>query len=85
MLKSVYSEEVCVAKLKCHLYQCSLEIPIVVSGYLGRSSILTNSTIAGLSSENVINGVMGDTTPSTSEYGSSMKVSAHLIISLSYL
>lgn len=33
-----------------------------------------SSPIVGRSSENVINGIMGDTAPSTSEYGSSMKV-----------
>ncbi|XP_059431906.1 phosphoinositide phosphatase SAC3 [Corylus avellana] len=38
-----------------------------------RSSILTYSPVAGLSSENVVNGVMGETTPSSSEYASSMK------------
>ncbi|KAJ7957243.1 Phosphoinositide phosphatase family protein [Quillaja saponaria] len=38
-----------------------------------RSSLLANSPVAGLSLENVVNGVMGETTPSTSEYGSSMK------------
>ncbi|KAK4565016.1 hypothetical protein RGQ29_006889 [Quercus rubra] len=37
------------------------------------TSVLTNSSLAGLSSENVVNGVMGETTPSTSEYGYSMK------------
>ncbi|MBA0568161.1 hypothetical protein Golob_005672, partial [Gossypium lobatum] len=37
-----------------------------------RSSLLTSSP--GLSSENVVNGILGETTPSTSEYGSSMKV-----------
>ncbi|GMH18112.1 hypothetical protein Nepgr_019953 [Nepenthes gracilis] len=37
-------------------------------------SMLTNSPITGLSSENVMNGVMGETTPSTSGYGSGMKV-----------
>ncbi|OMO67110.1 hypothetical protein CCACVL1_20784 [Corchorus capsularis] len=31
------------------------------------------SLAAGLSSENVVNGILGETTPSTSEYGSSMK------------
>ncbi|XP_015888970.1 phosphoinositide phosphatase SAC3 isoform X2 [Ziziphus jujuba] len=36
-----------------------------------RSSLLTNSPTEGLSSENVINGIMGESTPSTSEYGSS--------------
>jgi len=38
-----------------------------------RSSILTNSSVAWLSSENVVNGVIGETTPSSSEYASSMK------------
>lgn len=38
-----------------------------------RSSILTNSPIEGQSSENVVNGIMGDSTPSTSEYGSGLK------------
>ncbi|XVE70768.1 hypothetical protein DITRI_Ditri10aG0097600 [Diplodiscus trichospermus] len=38
-----------------------------------RSSVLTSSPVAGLSSENVVNGILGETTPSTSEYGSSMK------------
>lgn len=38
-----------------------------------RSSLLTSSPIAGLSMENV-NGIMGEATPSTSEYGSGMKV-----------
>ena len=43
--------------------------------YTGCRSSITNSPIAGLSSENVGNGVMGgDTTPSTSELGSSLKV-----------
>uniref|UniRef100_A0A6M2F457 SAC domain-containing protein n=1 Tax=Populus davidiana TaxID=266767 RepID=A0A6M2F457_9ROSI len=36
-----------------------------------RSSLLTNSPICGLSSEDVANGIMGETTPSTSEYGGS--------------
>ncbi|XP_039014669.1 phosphoinositide phosphatase SAC3-like isoform X1 [Hibiscus syriacus] len=36
-----------------------------------RSSLLQSSP--GHSSENVVNGVLGETTPSTSEYGSSMK------------
>ena len=39
-----------------------------------RSSVLTSSPVAGLSSENVVNGIFVETTPSTSEYGSSMKV-----------
>ncbi|KAJ9168099.1 hypothetical protein P3X46_019666 [Hevea brasiliensis] len=38
-----------------------------------RSSVLTISPIAGMSSENVVNGIMSEMTPSTSEYGSSMK------------
>ncbi|XWS70129.1 hypothetical protein CRYUN_Cryun03dG0022700 [Craigia yunnanensis] len=38
-----------------------------------RSSVLTSSPVAGLSSENVVNGIFVETTPSTSEYGSSMK------------
>ncbi|XVE97833.1 hypothetical protein REPUB_Repub03eG0052700 [Reevesia pubescens] len=38
-----------------------------------RSSVLTSSLVAGLSSENVVNGILGEATPSTSEYGSSMK------------
>ncbi|XP_031267421.1 phosphoinositide phosphatase SAC3-like isoform X1 [Pistacia vera] len=38
-----------------------------------RSSVLTSSPIGGLSLENVVNGVIGDATPSTSECGSSMK------------
>ncbi|KAF2304218.1 hypothetical protein GH714_028610 [Hevea brasiliensis] len=37
------------------------------------SSVLTISPIAGMSSENVVNGIMSEMTPSTSEYGSSMK------------
>ncbi|XVF48829.1 hypothetical protein PTKIN_Ptkin03bG0219800 [Pterospermum kingtungense] len=37
-----------------------------------RSSLLT-SPVGGLSSENVVNGVLGETTPSASEYGSTMK------------
>ncbi|XP_061996668.1 phosphoinositide phosphatase SAC3 isoform X1 [Rosa rugosa] len=38
-----------------------------------RSSILTNSPLEGLSSENVVNGIIGDSTPSTSVYGSILK------------
>ncbi|MBA0756909.1 hypothetical protein Gotri_020046 [Gossypium trilobum] len=38
-----------------------------------RSSVLTSSSIAGLSLENVVNGVIGEATPSSSECGSSMK------------
>ncbi|KAJ4824555.1 actin cytoskeleton and mitosis protein [Turnera subulata] len=41
-----------------------------------RSSVLTSSP-TGLSSENVINGITAETTPSTSECGSSMKVNAY--------
>ncbi|GKV03762.1 hypothetical protein SLEP1_g16011 [Rubroshorea leprosula] len=36
-----------------------------------RSSVLTNSS--GMSSENVVNGILGEATTSTSEYGSSIK------------
>ncbi|KAG2717798.1 hypothetical protein I3843_03G190900 [Carya illinoinensis] len=49
-----------------------------------RSSLLTNSSVAGLSAENVVNGVMGETTPSTSEYGSSMKGREQTGTELSY-
>ncbi|KAL6226847.1 hypothetical protein ACLB2K_000807 [Fragaria x ananassa] len=38
-----------------------------------RSSLLTNSPLEGLSSENVVNGIIGESTPSTSEYGSMLK------------
>ncbi|XVF35196.1 hypothetical protein REPUB_Repub18cG0124600 [Reevesia pubescens] len=38
-----------------------------------RSSVLASSPVTGLSSENVVNGIFGETTPSTSENGSSMK------------
>ncbi|KAK3007051.1 hypothetical protein RJ639_017070 [Escallonia herrerae] len=38
-------------------------------------SMLTNSRIAGLSSDNIVDEIVGETTPSTSGYGSSMKVS----------
>ncbi|KAK2992572.1 hypothetical protein RJ640_009182 [Escallonia rubra] len=38
-------------------------------------SVLTNSQIAGLSSDNIVDEIVGETTPSTSGYGSSMKVS----------
>lgn len=36
-------------------------------------SMYTNSSLVGLSSDNVMNGVMGETTPSSSQYGPSMK------------
>ncbi|KAF2285126.1 hypothetical protein GH714_037994 [Hevea brasiliensis] len=49
-----------------------------------RSSLLTSSPIAGMSSENVVNGIMSETTPSTSEYGSSMKVRQETEMELSY-
>uniref|UniRef100_A0A6N2LKD5 Uncharacterized protein n=1 Tax=Salix viminalis TaxID=40686 RepID=A0A6N2LKD5_SALVM len=49
-----------------------------------RSSLLTNSPIDSLSSENVVNGIMGETTPSTSEYGSSTKESQRTRTELSY-
>ncbi|KAG6771958.1 hypothetical protein POTOM_023353 [Populus tomentosa] len=48
---------------------------------LERSSLLTNYPIGGLSSENV-NGIMGETTPSTIEYGSSMKCSSFTSLAL---
>ncbi|KAG5225508.1 hypothetical protein OIU77_006136 [Salix suchowensis] len=48
-----------------------------------RSSLLTNSPICGLSSEDV-NGIMGETTPSTSEYGSSTKEIQRTGTELSY-
>lgn len=38
-----------------------------------RSSMLTISPVEGLSSENVVNGIIGESTPSTSECSSSMK------------
>ncbi|KAK3013611.1 hypothetical protein RJ639_009314 [Escallonia herrerae] len=38
-------------------------------------SMLMNSQIAGLSSDNIVDEIVGETTPSTSGYGSSMKVS----------
>ncbi|KAH7852684.1 hypothetical protein Vadar_027874 [Vaccinium darrowii] len=47
-------------------------------------SMLMSSPIVGRSSENVINGIMGDTAPSTSEYGSSMKGRDHTGTDLSY-
>ncbi|XP_059633273.1 phosphoinositide phosphatase SAC4-like isoform X2 [Cornus florida] len=47
-------------------------------------STITNSPIAGLSSENVINGVVGDMTPSTSECGSSIKGREQTAMELSY-
>ncbi|CAO2841635.1 unnamed protein product [Amaranthus hypochondriacus] len=36
-------------------------------------SMYTNSSLVGLSSDNVMNGVMGETTPSSSQYGPGMK------------
>uniref|UniRef100_A0A2P2MCH1 SAC domain-containing protein n=1 Tax=Rhizophora mucronata TaxID=61149 RepID=A0A2P2MCH1_RHIMU len=48
-----------------------------------RSSVLTSSPVAGMSSENV-NGIMGESTPSTSGYGPSMKVSQHTGTKLCY-
>ncbi|KAL6974665.1 Phosphoinositide phosphatase sac4 [Sarracenia purpurea var. burkii] len=47
-------------------------------------STLMNSSIMGLSSENVINGLMGETAPSTSEYGSSVKGRVHTETDVSY-
>jgi len=72
-------------KKRCYVWVCTsvtscpkLEPVIIVSFImfwcLCRSSLLTNYPISGLSSENV-NGIMGGTTPSTIEYGSSTKVS----------
>ncbi|KAJ6913813.1 hypothetical protein NC651_016148 [Populus alba x Populus x berolinensis] len=52
-------------------------------GWIVLSSLLTNYPIGGLSSENV-NGIMGETTPSTIEYGSSMKESQQSGMELSY-
>ncbi|XP_038699994.1 phosphoinositide phosphatase SAC3-like isoform X2 [Tripterygium wilfordii] len=49
----------------------------------GRSSALINSPVEGLSSENVVNGIMEETMSSTSEYGSSMKGREHTGIELS--
>ncbi|GAB4838073.1 actin cytoskeleton and mitosis protein [Ancistrocladus abbreviatus] len=48
------------------------------------TSMLTNSPITGLSSENVINGMVGETPPSSSGYGSSMKVREYTGSDLSY-
>ncbi|KAJ4952223.1 hypothetical protein NE237_029055 [Protea cynaroides] len=45
---------------------------------------LTNSPIAGFSSENVVNGITIKTTPSQSEYGSSMKGRGQTEADLSY-
>lgn len=47
-------------------------------------SMLMSSPIVGWSSENIINGIMGDRAPSTSEYGSSMKGREHTGTDLSY-
>ncbi|KAJ8767288.1 hypothetical protein K2173_017332 [Erythroxylum novogranatense] len=47
-----------------------------------RSSILTNSP--GMSSENVVNGILGESTPSTSGYGPSMKAKQHTGTELSF-
>ncbi|THG14459.1 hypothetical protein TEA_016306 [Camellia sinensis var. sinensis] len=52
--------------------------------FLCCSSMLISSPIAGVSSENVINGIMGDMTPSTSENGSSMKEREQTGTELSY-
>ncbi|KAF5726112.1 phosphoinositide phosphatase SAC3-like isoform X1 [Tripterygium wilfordii] len=49
-----------------------------------RSSVLINSSVAGLSSENVVNGIMEETMSSTSEYGSTMKGREHTGIELSF-
>lgn len=44
-----------------------------------------NSPVSGQSSENVVNGIMGETTPCTSQYGSSMRVSTFFGILVSGL
>ncbi|KAF3439741.1 hypothetical protein FNV43_RR18019 [Rhamnella rubrinervis] len=51
-----------------------------------RASLLTNSPFEGLSSESVINGngIMGESTPSTSEYGSSSMKREQTATELSY-
>uniref|UniRef100_A0A2P2MCG8 SAC domain-containing protein n=1 Tax=Rhizophora mucronata TaxID=61149 RepID=A0A2P2MCG8_RHIMU len=49
-----------------------------------RSSVLTSSPVAGMSSENVVNGIVGESTPSTSGYSSSMKVRQHTGTELCY-
>ncbi|XP_017983385.1 PREDICTED: phosphoinositide phosphatase SAC3 isoform X1 [Theobroma cacao] len=54
----------------CSFTTCSVRLYMEV---ICRSSVLTSSPVAGLSSENVVNGILGETTPSSSEYGSSMK------------
>lgn len=53
--------------------------------FCGYRSMLTNSPFAVLSSENVVNEMVVETTPSTSECGSSMKVSIPLLILSSFL
>ncbi|XP_057967287.1 phosphoinositide phosphatase SAC3-like isoform X2 [Malania oleifera] len=47
-------------------------------------SMFPNSPIAGMSSENVINGIMGEAIPSTSEYGSIIKGREQTGTELSY-
>ncbi|KAI4335156.1 hypothetical protein L6164_013828 [Bauhinia variegata] len=52
--------------------------------YERSSSITTMSPVAGLSSENVVNGVLGETTPSSSGCGSSTKGKERTGLDLSY-
>ncbi|KMT03423.1 hypothetical protein BVRB_8g191080 [Beta vulgaris subsp. vulgaris] len=47
-------------------------------------SMSTSSPFAGLSSDNVMNGMMGETTSSSSQYGSGMKLREHTEGELSY-
>uniref|UniRef100_A0A5B6ZY46 Putative phosphoinositide phosphatase SAC3 n=1 Tax=Davidia involucrata TaxID=16924 RepID=A0A5B6ZY46_DAVIN len=47
-------------------------------------SLLTNSPIAGLSLENVVNGIVGESIPSTSENGSSIRGREQTATELSY-
>lgn len=53
--------------------------------FSGCRSMLMNSPISGQSSENVVNGIMGETTLCTSQYGSSIRVSTFSAILLSGL
>ncbi|KAK6941235.1 SAC domain [Dillenia turbinata] len=55
------------------LSESTPEISSAESDVAFSRSMLTSSPIAGQSSENVVNGISEETTPSTSEYGSSMK------------
>ncbi|XP_034700025.1 phosphoinositide phosphatase SAC3-like [Vitis riparia] len=63
------------------LYNCSNFVDLDWLSSSGNSceeepydrSMLMNSPVSGQSSENVVNGIMGETTPCTSQYGSSMR------------